>query len=79
MRGIHWGAPPGQRGLVKGRTVCVQGPLGTVRTQEPGEAGHIPDSMYRARGGPRKAESRWGLQAGALPPSMVAQMEGGLE
>lgn len=48
------GAPPVQRGLVKGKMVYVQGPLGTVRTQGPGEAGRIPDSVYRARGAPER-------------------------
>ncbi|DAA30335.1 TPA: WD repeat domain 86 [Bos taurus] len=42
------------RGLVKGKMVYVQGPLGTVRTQGPGEAGRIPDSVYRARGAPER-------------------------
>lgn len=67
MRGIHWGAPPGQRGLVKGRTVCVQGPLGTVRTQEPGEAGHIPDSMYRAGGAPERPRAGRGSKQEPCP------------
>lgn len=75
MRGICLGAPPGQRGLVKGKMVCVQGPLGTVGTQEPGEAGHIPNSVYRVRGAPERP--RAGGAPSGSPAAISAGTDGG--
>lgn len=71
------GDPPGGTSWAertcKGEDGVCPGSSRTVRTQEPGEAGHIPDSMYRA-GGPPKGREQVGV-----PSRNPAPINGGTD